>query len=119
LEYRSLRFEEFVVEMENVLGVAVINHTTKEVPYTREIEHKHFLGEKSDFSIISYEYPEMYDGTNERYYPIETDSNIMLYYKYANIDTDTIFAGRLGSYKYTDMEQTILNAMTLAKELCE
>ena len=119
LEYRSLRFEEFVVDMDNVLGNAVINHTTKDVPYTREIEHKHFLGEKSDVSILSYEYPELYDGTNERYYPIETDSNKMLYCKYAQIETDTIFAGRLGSYKYTDMEQTILNAMELAKDLCE
>ena len=118
LEYRSLRFETSCVSISNLYGNAVTNYTTKEYPYTRAIEHKHFLGEKSVDTIISYEYPEKFTGENERYYPIETDDNLALYSKYANIENDkTIFAGRLGSYKYTDMEQTILNARKLACEL--
>lgn len=117
LEYRSLRFETNCTSIPNLYGNAVTNYTTKEYPYTRAIEHKHFLGEDSDVSIISYEYPEIYDGTNERYYPVETDENLALYSKYVDIETDTIFAGRLGSYKYTDMEQTIINARNLACEL--
>ena len=120
LEYRSLRFETEVADViDNVYGNAVTNFTTHEYPYTRAIEHKHFLGEQSTVSIISYEYPEKYTGENERYYPVETDENLALYSKYANIKTDVIFAGRLGSYKYTDMEQTILNARDLAFELEE
>ena len=119
LEYRSLRFETTTTDINNLYGNAVVNYTTKEYPYTRAIEHKHFLGEESPVSIISYEYPELYDGTNERYYPIETDENLALYSKYADIETDVIFAGRLGSYKYTDMEQTIINARDLAFELVE
>ena len=117
LEYRSLRFETTVSDIENLYGNAVTNYTTKEYPYTRAIEHKHFLGEESPISIISYEYPEKFTGDNERYYPIETDRNLELYSKYVDIETDIIFAGRLGSYKYTDMEQTIINARNLACEL--
>ena len=117
LEYRSLRFEETESNKENVLGNAVINYTTNEYNYTRRIEHKHFLNEKSQVSIISDEYPEMYNGRNERYYPVETADNLALYCKYADIETDVIFAGRLGKYSYTDMEQTIINARNLACEL--
>ena len=119
LEYRSLRFEISVTDINNLYGNAVTNYTTKEYPYTRAIEHKHFLDEESPVSIISYEYPEKYTGENERYYPVETVDNLALYSKYANIETDVIFAGRLGSYKYTDMEQTIINARDLAFELVE
>lgn len=119
LEYRSLRFETTTADINNLYGNAVVNYTTKEYPYTRVIEHKHFLGEESPVSIISYEYPELYDGNNDRYYPIETNNNIMLYNKYVSIKTDVIFAGRLGSYKYTDMEQTVKLAIHLAFELCE
>jgi len=118
LDYRSLRFDTNIVGISNLYGNAVTNYTTKEYPYTRAIEHKHFLGEESTDTIISYEYPEKYTGENERYYPIETNDNLALYSKYANIENDkTIFAGRLGSYKYTDMEQTIINAIDLACEL--
>lgn len=117
LEYRSLRFDTNFIGIDSLYGNAVTNYTTKEYPYTRAIEHKHFLGEESPVSIISYEYPELYDGSNERYYPVETDENLALYSKYASIETDVIFAGRLGSYKYTDMEQTIINARNLACEL--
>ena len=119
LDYRSLRFETYVLDKPTLQGNAVVNYTTYEFPQTRRIEHKHFLNEESPVTIISYEYPEKYNGTNERYYPIETDDNLMLYHKYALIKNDVIFAGRLGSYKYTDMEQTVKLAMHLAFELCE
>ena len=117
LDYRSLRFEEVVCDQENVRGNAVINYPTKEYDYTREIEHKHFLNEESKVSVVSYEYPELYNGENERYYPLETKENLELYNKYASIDTNVIFAGRLGQYKYTDMEQTVINARDLAFRL--
>lgn len=119
LEYRSLEFEELILSEEDVQGVAVVNCPSLKFNYTRQIEHKHFLGEKSDITIISREIPVQFDGENERYYPIETEQNLQLYKKYANIKTSTIFAGRLGQYKYTDMEQTIVNARNLACKLCE
>lgn len=122
LEYRSLKFEvEEFEDTDDMTGNAVINYTTKDYDFTRVIEHKHFLDEKSHGTILSFEFPTMYDGTNERYYPIETERNLMLYKKYADIETDVIFAGRLGQYRYTDMEQTMLNAFRLADRLkqCE
>lgn len=122
LDYRSLRFRtEYLSDTEDYQGNAVINYPTLDYEFTRSIEHKHFLDEKSPTTIVSYEYPIIYDGTNTRYYPIETADNLMLYNKYASIDTDVIFAGRLGQYKYTDMEQTIINARSLATKLdiCE
>ncbi len=120
LEYRSLYFEEYRLDYtDNANGVAVINYPSKDVDYTREIEHKHFLDEESDITIISREFPREFDGTNERYYPIATDKNLELYRKYANLTvSNTTFAGRLGQYKYTDMEQTIKGAKKLASKLC-
>lgn len=118
LEYRSLLFEEYTLDYtSNVNGNAVINFSSADVAYTREIEHKHFLGEQSNRTVISREFPCEYDGTNERYYPIETENNLLLYKRYASINYDTIFAGRLGKYKYTDMEQTVSNATSLAYQL--
>lgn len=121
LEYRSLYFEEYRLDYtDNANGVAVINYSSKDVDYTREIEHKHFLDEKSDITIISREFPREFDGTNERYYPIATDRNLELYKRYESIITHSvIFAGRLGQYKYTDMEQTIKSAKKLANKLCK
>lgn len=119
LEYRSLYFEEYKLSgVSNANGVAVINYPSKDIDYTREIEHKHFLGEQSTSTILSREFPCEYDGTNERYYPIATKDNLLLYSKYASISTNTVFAGRLGNYKYTDMEQTIKGAIELSKTLC-
>lgn len=117
LEYRSLRFEHYKFDVEDKQGNAVINYPDADVPYTRSIEHKHFLGEKSGHTIVSYEYPEKFNGKNERYYPVETSRNLALYKKYTDIISDTIFAGRLGQYKYTDMEQTVENAISLACKL--
>lgn len=118
LEYRSLEFEETILAEDDVQGVAVVNYPSASVEYTRQIEHKHFLGEKSELTIISREIPVPFDGENERYYPVETERNLELYRKYADVKTSTIFAGRLGQYKYTDMEQTVINARNLACALC-
>lgn len=120
LKYRSLYFKEYTLDYtDNAIGNAVINFSSKAIDYTREIEHKHFLDEKSNVTIISREFPCEYDGTNERYYPIATEDNLELYKRYSNIFTSTVFAGRLGQYKYTDMEQTIKNAKKLAVKLCK
>ena len=120
LEYRSLYFEEYrLTHTDNANGNAVINFPSLSVDYTREIEHKHFLGDISPVTILSREFPCEYDGTNERYYPIATEKNLALYKKYASLVTSTVFAGRLGYYKYIDMEQTMKNAKLLANKLCK
>lgn len=118
LEYRSLKFEEKVFETDNVQGVAVVNWSDNSVPYTRSIEHKHFACDKSDITIVSYEYPVICDNKNDAYYPINTKTNNALYERYvAENYTDIIFAGRLGEYKYYDMADTLRQAIKLADKL--
>ena len=117
LSYRSLYFEHDKYFKDDVQGNAVINYPKLSVPYTRTIEHKYFLDESSGVTVVSKEFPVEFDYSNERYYPIETIDNLLLYRKYASIDTRTVFAGRLGSYKYTDMEQTVQNALELSLHL--
>ena len=118
LEYRSLRFEHRKFDMPNKQGVAVVNWSDKNIPYTRTIEHKHFLKTVSDKTIVSYEYPVMCDDKNEAYYPVNTADNNAIYDKYCKSNkTDIIFAGRLGNYVYTDMQDTIKNAFKLSKIL--
>lgn len=119
LEYRSLRFETEVVDNENFQGVSQINYTDVEVPYTRIIEHKHFVHKpKSKKSVITYEYPEEWNGKNNRYYPINDEKNNALYKIYQQeikkLD-DVIFGGRLASFKYLDMDTTIGQAFTNVK----
>lgn len=119
LEYRSLRFETVVHSVDNYQGVAVVNYSDRDVLYTRSIEHKHFLNEQSDVTIVTYEYPESYvKGFNVPYYPIENTVNAEKYRQYAElVPENMIFAGRLGSYKYTSMDETVGNAMMLAEKL--
>lgn len=116
LEYRSLVFKEFCVQLENYQGNAVVNYTDKSHPYTRVIEHKWFENTQSNYTVISKEYPE---SIGEPYYPIESETNLNLYAKYQELakQDSIIFAGRLGNYKYTDMEETISNAMILADNI--
>lgn len=122
LEYRSLKFEEKRYEIANYQGNAVINYTSDKEPYTRSIEHKHFnknTAEKTDFTIISYEYPVEFNETEEPYYPVNDEKNTDLYNKYLEHSKnrkDVIFAGRLGSYKYLDMHVTIERALELVKK---
>lgn len=121
LDYRSLEFGLVEYETANFQGNAVVNYPDKDVHFTRTIEHKHFNKDiQSRNTFVSYEYPEDYDGLNEPYYPINDDKNNALYLRYkreADRFSDITFAGRLGEYKYYDMDDTIESALELVKRL--
>ena len=117
LEYRSLRFEQEHLETDNYQGVAVVNYTDAETPFTRIIEHKHFEFGTQPTTIISREYPFEWKRGIEPYYPINDEKNQNLYEKYRDLnreDADIMFGGRLGCYQYTDMQDTIIAALKLA-----
>lgn len=117
LEYRSLKFETEVLDLENYQGNAVVNYTEYEIPYTRIIEHKHFEFGNQPKTVITKEYPNKWTKEKEPYYPINDEKNSKLYEKYkelADKDNKVIFGGRLGKYKYYDMDKVIEEAMTLA-----
>ena len=119
LEYRSLRFESEVLDEENHQGVAVVNYTDRETPYTRIIEHKHFEFGTQLKTVITREYPVTWQEGMEPYYPVNDEKNQALYQKYAKLaekEEHVIFGGRLGEYKYYDMEKVIASAMACAKE---
>ncbi|MDD3122954.1 MAG: UDP-galactopyranose mutase [Candidatus Izemoplasmatales bacterium] len=115
LEYRSLRFETEILDVDNFQGNAVINYTEVHIPYTRIIEHKHFnLKPNQTKTIVTKEYPQDWDPDKEAYYPINNDKNNSLYNQYnqlAKENSKIIFGGRLAEYKYYDMDQTIINAL--------
>ena len=120
LEYRSLRFEEKELDIENYQGVAVMNFTDRETPYTRIIEHKHFMFGTQPTTIVSYEYPLTWHRGIEPYYPINDDKNNRLYNKYSALakqQSKVIFGGRLGEYKYYDMQDAIKSALHLAERV--
>jgi len=120
LEYRSLDFETVRIDCNNLMGVAVTNFTDSDVPYTRVIEHKHFtFGDDRPYTVISYEKPSAFDGTNIPYYPVCIDKNIALYQKYAKmaLEQGYVLCGRLAEYKYHDMSDTILSALRTSKAL--
>ena len=121
LEYRSLRFDHKRMDTPNFQGVAVVNYTSLDEPYTRSIEHKHFEFGTQPTTVVSYEYPSEWKPGIEPYYPINDAKNQALYGRYAEkaaADGTVVFGGRLGSYKYTDMQDTIIAALDLAaKEL--
>ena len=121
LEYRSLQFEEeYFPNVDNYQGTAVMNYTDRETPYTRIIEHKHFTFSNNSGTIITKEYPVQWSAGKEAYYPINNDKNNSLYEKYqslANKETRIIFGGRLGNYKYYNMDQVIKAALDLADKL--
>lgn len=114
LEYRGLRFETERLEVENHQGVAVVNYTEREIPYTRIIEHKHFAFGKQPITYITREYPVNWHPGEEAYYPVNNESNQSLFQQYAALaahETKTIFGGRLAEYKYYDMDDVIRNAL--------
>lgn len=118
LEYRSLKFETEVVETDNYQGVAVVNYTDRETPYTRIIEHKHFEFGTQPKSVITREYPVTWSEGLEPYYPVNDEKNQDLYRKYAELaemEDRVIFGGRLGEYKYYDMDKVIESAMKMAE----
>ncbi len=120
LEYRSLRFETEILEEQNYQGNSVVNYTEYEVPYTRIIEHKHFEFDTMSLkTVVTKEYPDKWDLGKEPYYSINNDRNNSLYEKYAKLaknDNKVIFGGRLGQYKYFDMDKVILEALKCVKE---
>ena len=116
LEYRSLRFETETIDMDNYQGVAGMNYTDSETPYTRIIEHKHFLFGASDpgKTVITREYSASWKVGDEPYYPVNDEKNGALYEKYRELaasETKVRFGGRLGTYRYMDMDQVIKQAL--------
>ena len=121
LEYRSVRFETEVLDTDNYQGNAVVNYTEREVPYTRIIEHKHFEFGKQEKTVISREYSSEWHVGMEPYYPVNNDQNNKLFEEYKKLaeqEKNVIFGGRLGNYKYYDMDKVIEVALeTVQKEL--
>ncbi len=114
LEYRTVRFETEVLDCDNYQGNAVVNYTDREVPYTRIIEHKHFEFGKQEKTIISREYSTEWEPGMEPYYPVNNERNNDLFEKYkalADKEEKVIFGGRLGNYKYYDMDKVIIAAL--------
>ena len=120
LEYRSLRFETEIFDQENYQGVAVMNFTDRETPYTRRIEHKHFNFGTQEKTVVSKEYPLEWRLGLEPYYPLNDAKNQALFAKYqarAKAEKNLYFGGRLGEYKYYNMDQAIRAALDLAASL--
>ena len=118
LEYRSVRFETEVLDCENYQGNAVVNYTEREVPYTRIIEHKHFEFGKQEKTVISREYSSEWSVGMEPYYPVNDEKNNALFEEYKKLaekEENVIFGGRLGDYKYYDMDAVIASAL----DMCE
>ncbi|MCD7781227.1 MAG: UDP-galactopyranose mutase [Methanosphaera sp.] len=122
LEYRGLKFETETIDMDNYQGNAVVNYTEAEIPYTRIIEHKHFEDSNSPKTIITREYPQQWHKNDEAYYPVNDDKNSKLYEQYrqlASKEDNLLFGGRLGMYKYMNMDQVIKEAIDLVKKEIE
>jgi UDP-galactopyranose mutase len=119
LEYRSLKFEESILDIQDFQGTAIINYTEKHVPYTRIIEHKHFEFGKQKNTVITKEYPETWQLGKEPFYPINDKLNGSRFLKYKQKVEATlpnyIIGGRLGEYKYYDMHQVIASALKISK----
>ena len=121
LEYRSLKFEtEDLPEVDNYQGNAVVNYTEREIPFTRIIEHKHFEYGTGKGTIITREYPAEWKHGDEPYYPMNDSRNNELYSKYKELAddfSDVYFGGRLGQYKYYNMDQIIREALDMSRSV--
>ena len=119
LEYRSLRFDNEILDMPNYQGNAVVNYTEAEVPYTRIIEHKHFEYGTQPKTVITREHSKEYQEGDEPYYPINDQRNNELYAQYkalADSTPNVIFGGRLAQYKYFDMHNIIAEALECVEQ---
>lgn len=119
LEYRSLRFETEVMDMPNYQGNAVVNYTDYETPYTRVIEHKHFEFGTQEKTVVTREYPASWKRGEESYYPINNERNNALFAEYEKLaaaEKKVLFGGRLGQYRYYDMDDTVEAALNMVKE---
>ena len=128
LEYRALRFETEILDIPNFQGNSVVNYTDAETPWTRIIEHKWFgsgkdvSGKELRKTVITREYPREWEPGEEPYYPVNDEKNEALYRKYAALakqERNVLFGGRLGEYRYYDMDQTVAAAMRLVKSIQE
>ena len=120
LHYRSVRFETEELPVDNYQGNAVVNHTAREVPYTRIIEHKHFEFGTQPTTVISREYSTEWQPGMEPYYPVNDAENSTLYTRYkdlAEAEAHVHFGGRLGHYRYYDMDKVIRAALDDLKQL--
>ena len=119
LEYRSLRFETELLDTDNYQGNAVVNYTDAETPYTRIIEHKHFVYGTQPKTVITREYSAEWRPGDEPYYPVNDGKNAALYQAYRELaqrEQRVIFGGRLGEYRYYDMDQVVRVALDCARE---
>ena len=119
LQYRTVKFETEELDCENYQGNAVVNYTDRSVPYTRVIEHKHFEFGSQPTTIISREYSVEWKPGLEPFYPVNDEKNAELYRKYRELaykEQDVIFGGRLGEYRYYDMDKVIRTALNDLKK---
>lgn len=119
LQFRSLRFETEILDTDNYQGNAVVNYTDRETPYTRMIEHKHFTFGTQEKTVITREYPADWKPGMEPYYTVNDEANNALYEKYAALaarEPGVTFGGRLGEYKYYDMDKVIASSLRLVQE---
>ena len=120
LQYRSVEFKTRIENVSNYQGVAVVNYTGKDIPYTRCIEHKHFEFGQQEKTVISEEYSREWQVGEEAYYPINNEHNETLYSKYNELTKDkkdVIFGGRLGTYRYYDMDKIISESINTATKV--
>ena len=120
LEYRTVRFENEILNIKNYQGVAVMNYTDSDTPYTRIIEHKHFEFGQQEKTVISKEYSSEWKENSEPYYPINNNRNNSLYLKYkelADNEENIIFGGRLSEYKYYDMHHIVEQVIKYADSI--
>ena len=124
LEYRSVRFENEILDIPNFQGNAAVNYTDRETPWTRIIEHKWFEfgkdeeGHELPKTIISREYSSEWKPGDEPYYPVNDEKNSSLYAEYkalADKEENVIFGGRLGEYKYYDMDATVASVLNMCE----
>lgn len=122
LEYRGLRFETETLDVQNYQGVAVVNYTDRETPFTRIIEHKHFESGEKPRTVITREYPlEWIPRETEPYYPVNDEKSRARYARYRELagkETNVLFGGRLGEYRYYDMQDAVSSALTLWQKNC-
>ena len=113
LEYRSLRWETKILDTDNFQGISQINYSDKEIPYTRSIEHKCFSPKVTEKTVVSYEYPEAWETGKERYYPVNNPDNDKIYKKYKMLaeQSNILVSGRLGLFKYLDMDAVVALAL--------
>ena len=119
LEYRSLKFDTKIFDIDNYQGNAVVNYTGTEVPYTRVIEHKHFEFNVGPKTVVTFEYPSDMSEGLEPFYPINDEKNNKMAQEYRNlasIEDKVIFGGRMGEYKYYDMDDVLRKALDLELE---